>query len=158
MQRWRRSTQGTNKHLARRNRVKNREVEFQKQRGPVRPDAGVLARVLRTKQAAHSADSAESGLDARARISEFERPLTPATHSMKRQRLVMMAHVLEVGLFLVISAEFRAVKLARGRAPCIEMLLKWLPTVGASTGRILDREAVDYNHHLHRARQGICSF
>jgi signal transduction histidine kinase len=34
-------------------------VEFQKQRGPFRPDsAGVVARVLRTKQVAHSADSA----------------------------------------------------------------------------------------------------
>ena len=34
-------------------------VEFQKQRGPFRPEsAGVLARVLRTKQVAHSADSA----------------------------------------------------------------------------------------------------
>ena len=34
-------------------------VEFQKQRGAFRPDsAGVLARVLRTKQIAHSADSA----------------------------------------------------------------------------------------------------
>ena len=34
-------------------------VEFQKQRGPFRPEsAGVIARVLRTKQVAHSADSA----------------------------------------------------------------------------------------------------
>src|SRR5262249_48536356 len=34
-------------------------VEFQKQRGPFRPEsAGVLARVLHTKEVAHSADSA----------------------------------------------------------------------------------------------------
>jgi signal transduction histidine kinase len=34
-------------------------VEFQRQRGPFRPDsAGVVARVLRTKQVAHNADSA----------------------------------------------------------------------------------------------------
>ena len=34
-------------------------VEFQKQRGPFRPEsAGVIARVLRTKHVAHSADSA----------------------------------------------------------------------------------------------------
>ena len=97
-------------------------------------------------------DSVESGLDVRARISEFECPLTPATRSLKPQRLVMMAHVLEVGLFLVISAELRAVKLARGRAPCIEMLLQWLPTVGATARSILDREAVDYNHHPHTVR------
>ena len=53
-------------------------------------------------------------------------------------------HVLEVGLFLIIGAELRAIQLARGRAPCIEMLLERLPTIGAT---ILDREAADHNHH-----------
>jgi hypothetical protein len=56
-------------------------------------------------------------------------------------------HVLEVGLFLIIGAELRAIQLARGRAPCIEMLLERLPTVGATTERILDREPADHNHH-----------
>jgi len=56
-------------------------------------------------------------------------------------------HVLEVGLFLIIGAELRAIQLARGRAPCIEMLLERLPTVGATVGRILDREVADHNHH-----------
>jgi DNA-binding response OmpR family regulator len=38
-------------------------VEFQKQRGPFRPEsAGVLARVLHTKEVAHSADSATAGV------------------------------------------------------------------------------------------------
>ena len=80
--------------------------------------------------------------------------------SLKLQRFAMMAHVLEVGLFLVISAELRAIQLARGRAPCVEMLCERLPTVGATAGRILDREAVDHNHHVspRGARQRICSF
>ena len=56
-------------------------------------------------------------------------------------------HVLKVGLFLIIGAELRAIQLARGRAPCIEIMLERLPTVGATTGRILDREAADHNHH-----------
>ena len=68
-------------------------------------------------------------------------------------------HVLEVGLFLIIGAELRAIQLARGRAPCIEMLLERLPTVGATTGRILDREAADHNHHASPTctKQWICS-
>jgi hypothetical protein len=56
-------------------------------------------------------------------------------------------HVLEVGLFLVISAELRAIQLARGRAPCTEMLLERLPTVGAAAGSSLDRQVADHNHH-----------
>ena len=46
-------------HLAARVGTPAALVEFQKQRGPFRPgSAGVLARVLRTKQVAHSPDSA----------------------------------------------------------------------------------------------------
>jgi len=41
---------------------------------------------------------------------------------------------LEVGLFLVISAELRAIQLARARTPCIEMLFERLPTVSATAG------------------------
>ena len=72
----------------------------------------------------------------------------------------MLAHVLEVGLFLVISAELGAIQLARGRAPCIEILLERLATVGATARSILDREVVDYNHQpLHAVRgSGLCSF
>ena len=55
--------------------------------------------------------------------------------------------VLEVSPFLIISAELRAIQLARGRAPCIEILFERLPTVGATIGRILDGEAADHNHH-----------
>jgi hypothetical protein len=56
-------------------------------------------------------------------------------------------HVLEVGLFFVISAELRAIQLARGRAPCIEILLQPLPTVSATAGRGLDRQVANHNHH-----------
>jgi hypothetical protein len=56
-------------------------------------------------------------------------------------------HVLEVGLFLVISAELRAIQLARGRAPCTEILLERSPTVGAAAGSSLDRQVADHNHH-----------
>ena|SRR6516164_11578636 len=68
-------------------------------------------------------------------------------------------HVLEVGLFLIIGAELRAIQLARGRAPCIEILLERLPTVGATTGRILDREPADHNHDASPpcAKHWICS-
>jgi hypothetical protein len=60
-------------------------------------------------------------------------------------------HVLEGSLFLIISAELRAKQLARRRTPCIEILfsilLEGLPTVGASAGKVLDREAADETHH-----------
>jgi hypothetical protein len=60
-------------------------------------------------------------------------------------------HVLEGSLFLIISAELRAKQLARRRAPRIEILfsilLEGLPTVGASAGKALDREAADETHH-----------
>jgi hypothetical protein len=66
--------------------------------------------------------------------------------------------VLEVGLFLIISAELRAIQLARGRAPCIEMLLERLPTVGATADSSLDRQVADHNHHAspYGAKQRKC--
>src|SRR5208337_5228875 len=119
--------------------------------------AGAFARSI-TRASARQGVGTQQGANQGVLVLAAPRKIAPAIRKMRRCAPPALPsigqsdgapHVLEGGLFLIISAELRAIQLARRRAPCMEivlLLLEGLPTVGATAGRALDREAADDTH------------